>query len=465
MQIQYVDVKDIKPYRNNPRKIDRGISTVAESIEQYGFQQPIVVDQNWEIIVGHTRFSAAKQLGYSQVPVLVAADLTPQQVHAYRLMDNRSNQNTFWDNEILKGELESMMDTLTHADIATQTGFTEAEINKMFREVDTSDVDVDPRANTTRTKTGDVWYLGEHVLACGDSNDELLIREILDDEKISLIWEDPPYGIAYVSANMVNKTSAEEQQWIQDNQIKDDDADIDTLTAQLREHLETLKLYSRPGTPIYWCHDIRFNREFHDTLTSTGFHVSDTLIWRKQNASNWMADYAKVYEPILYGWLKNGPHPWYGYKMNRNVQDSATLDDLDRDQLLKILKSFSTNVQEVDRLAATKTRKMHPTVKPPKLIEAHIINSTKTGEIVFDGFSGSGSTIIACESTGRRARSIEINPIYVDRTIQRWQELTGQEAVDSTGATYASRVVNGNLHEDIMDNLTETFDLEDWRDE
>jgi len=198
-------INDIKPYAKNPRKNDRAVATVANSIEQYGFQQPIVVDRDHVIVVGHTRYRAAHKLNLTQVPVIVADTLTDEQVRAYRLMDNRSNENAQWDNNLLMEELQEMLDGITIQDVSYQSGFSESELNRLFSsDHDLLDQVRDVLTPETYSESGDVWVLGRHRIVNGDSTAADTVAALLGTEKIDLVWEDAPYGDAYQTPNSIN---------------------------------------------------------------------------------------------------------------------------------------------------------------------------------------------------------------------------------------------------------------------
>ena len=401
MNIEMVGIDSIRPYINNPRKNDKAVKTVAESIEQYGFQQPIVVDNDNVIIAGHTRYRAAKQLGLKDVPVLVAKDLDEKSANAYRIMDNKSSEKATWDDALLIEELNNLMSQDLH-ELAYETGFTESELNKLF-----PDDTVDPLANIntdthTIAKPGDIWLLSEHRLMCGDSTSEENIRNVMLDNKIDLLWEDPPYGISYETANGINHSK--EYNEAKNHKIKNDDLTPEQLDAFLNAHIKAIDKYIKPGASVYWSHDIRFHQQFKDILETNKYHISDTLIWKKNGASNWLSNYAKIYEPVFYGWKTGATAKWYGYKMNKNAVEQNNLEDMSREELIKIIQSIPTNYQEISREPLS-VAKLHPTVKPVKMIVYHIINSTAINDVVFDGFSGSGSTLLACEKTGRRYRT------------------------------------------------------------
>ena len=429
IQIIYVNIRDITPYEKNPRKNKKAIDTVAASLEQYGFQQPIVLDKNNTIIVGHTRYTAAKKLGFREVPVIRADTLTDSQCQAYRIMDNRSSENSEWDEDLLYQELSELLAQSNIQDVSFDTGFTESELNKLFAHKE-DPIDQYLKTETYRSKQGDLWQLGDHKLLCGDSTLPEHIKLLLTDSKVDMIWEDPPYGISYETANGINYTPEENE--IRNHKIANDDLSPEELDAFLNQHLEILTPYTRPGTVIYWCHDIRFNYQFRQLLETHKYHVADTLIWKKNTHSTWLSNYAKYYEPILYGWRSGGAHAWYAHGMQANAWAPEDLANLTREELLAIVQSIPSNYQEISREPRA-TAQLHPTVKPVKLIMLHIINSSKKQDIIYDGFAGSGSTLIACEKTQRQARCIEYEPKFVDVIIRRWQDLTGLKAQRSDG--------------------------------
>jgi len=434
MNIEMMETTSLQPYEKNPRKNEKAVQVVSNSIQQYGFQQPIVVDNDRIIIVGHTRYRAAKNLGIEKVPVLVAKNLDEKQTRSYRIMDNRSNENAQWDESLLFQELEDLITDSTIQDLAYDVGYTENELEKLFRE-DEDPVEVFNETLQIKAREGDLYTLGEHKLVCGDSTNKEHLELLLGDDKIDLLWEDPPYGVTYITPNNISYTAEENLVRDKNRAIKNDNLSGEELDELLDKHLEVIMPYWRNGGSIYWSHDINFNTAFRNLLEKHKVHVADTLIWKKKQHSTWLTDYAKTYEPIIYGWKKGAEHKWYAKIMNYNVNDLDKYEQMSRDQLLKIVKSTHTNVFEFGREDKTITD-LHPTVKPVKLIAYHIHNSTKPGDIVYDGFSGSGSTLMACEKTGRVSRSIEYEPKYIDAIIKRWQDKTGAEARHSDGTLW-----------------------------
>lgn len=458
MKISYKKLNEIIPYENNPRKINKGVDIVAESIQQYGFQQPIVVDTDGVIIVGHTRYQASKKLGLAEVPVTVADELTEEQIRTYRIMDNKSGEKTFWDEGLLVEELKELLPDSSIQDLSFETGFSESELNKWLTEPEKDDLSDLTHTKVPRAVWGDVYTLGEHKLVCGDSSDAETVKLLMGEDRAEIIWEDPPYGVAYASPNAILQGNDFAHEWREEHSIENDDLNEEQLDELLTKHMSAILPYWNKGGAIYWCHDQRYNHQFKQILIANNVHINDTLIWKKDKHSTFVGDYCKIYEPILYGWQKGEAHRWYAERMQHNAHTDEELDNLTKEQLIKIIKHNHTNYQEIKRLPSRETSKMHPTVKPPKLISYHLLNSTKRGDIVYDGFSGSGSTLIACEKTNRVARCIEFETKYIDVIINRWQELTGLKATRQDGTLWDD-IYDTALQNEVDDNLTEVFNL------
>jgi len=410
--------------------------------------------------VGHTRYRAAQSLGFQAVPVLVAAELTPKQAQAYRLMDNRSNENARWDDGLLLEELQAMLADIDIQEASHQSGFTESELNALFRDDRDQLDDLQDHLNpTTYSQLGDVWLLGSHRIVNGDSTRPETIAELLAGDPVDLVWEDAPYGITYQTPNGLNHSA--EYRALTNHIIANDTLSGADLDAFLNAHIKAIVPHMRPGASLYWCHDIRYNHQFKQVLESNGIHIADTLIWRKNTHSTWLTDYAKYYEPIIYGWREGAEHAWYGKNMQPNAFDLDGLENKSREQLIRIIQAWDTNYQTFCK-EPRKIASLHPTVKPVKLIEYHIINSTQPGQTVYDGFSGSGSTLMACEVSGRQARCVELEPKFVDVTIRRWQEHTGQLAVrESDGAVWSELTAQSavSIQEQANANLAQLFNL------
>lgn len=385
MEIVIKDIKEIKPYKNNPRVNESAVDAVANSIREFGWKQPLVIDPStMEIVAGHTRYKAAKKLGCKTVPCVMADDLTPEQIKAYRLADNKTAELAEWDFDLLGDELGDIEDI----DMA-EFGFDLSAISDDDEVTEDQVPELDEESETI-VKPGDIWQLGRHRLICGDSTDKGTIERLLGEQfgKVDLVLTDPPYNVAYKC-----KTKDELE-------IENDAMEQEEFEGFLSSSFEIINETLKEGGAFYIWHASRSQREFENALNNIGLQVRQQLIWVKNSMVLGRQDYQWRHEPCFYGW-KEGNHDWYS----------------DRKQ---------TTVLEFDRPTANKE---HPTMKPIALIAYQIKNSTKKGEIVFDGFGGSGSTLIACEQTGRKCYTCELDPRYADVIIKRYENLTGQKAV------------------------------------
>jgi len=375
MEIKQLKLKDLIPYANNPRK-KQAIDKVASSIKEFGWQQPIVVDQDMVIVVGHTRYQAAQKLGLDKVPVQIATGLTDAQIKAYRLLDNRANQDALWDDDMLKIEVQDIdkMDI----DLAL-TGFDEKELDKLlFVEQDgLTDEDAVPENVEPKVKLGELWQLGDHRLLCGDSTSEADVAKLMNNQKADMVFTDPPYGVEYKG-------------------IKNDDRT--GLSELLEKAFYNYHKNTKLGASIYCFHSDRCADIFHIEFRKH-FHFSSMIIWQKNSLTLSQTDYQSIHEPCLYGWNNKGSHSWFG----------------DRKQ---------TSVWQIDK----QNLKGHTTPKPIAFIEKALKNSSKSEDIIIDTFLGSGSTLIACEKTNRNCYGLELDPKYCDVIIKRWEDFTGQTA-------------------------------------
>lgn len=383
MEIRSVKIKEIKPYDRNAKKHDdTQINNVAESIRQFGFVQPIVIDSNGVIVIGHCRFEAAKQLKYAEVPCIMVDDLTPEQVDALRIVDNKTNESP-WDIDLLTEELQDLdlsmfdfaWDLMEETDEATEITEDEAP------EVD--------KTNDPISKFGQIWKLGRHRLMCGDSTSEENVKALLGGAKADLLLTDPPYGVDYTGRT---KDALKIQ-----NDAKTDEEMIEFLSSAFRSADSVMK----PGAVFYIWYAGTKEHAFDKACQLTGWEVRQILIWAKNTMVMGRQDYQWKHEPCIYGWKGGAGHLWAS----------------DRKQ---------TTILEFDRPTVNKE---HPTMKPIALFDYQIQNNTKGGDIVLDLFGGSGTTIMACEQNGRNACVMEYDPKYVDVIIKRWENFTGEKAV------------------------------------
>ena len=424
LKVEEWSLDRIKPYERNARKIpEAAVNKVAMSLEAYGWRQPIVVDCNGVIVVGHCRRLAALQLGWSTAPVHLAEDLTPEQIMAYRLMDNRSHQETAWDNEILVLELQS----LKALDVDLKlTGFDPFESNglltmKTVEGRTNADSVPGPRADPTSV-AGDVWILGEHRLACGDSTITADVDKLLAGSTAQLCFTDPPYNVDYDPEARPNGPCSAERKARPLGKICNDKKSPEEFRAFLDLVYGNIDLALEPGRAIYICHADTEGHHFRNAFIAQPWKLQSCIIWKKTVLVFGRADYHWMHEPILYGWKDGSAHVYHGDRKQTTIWEFAT-------------DHFNKGKSDTKGY-------VHPTQKPVALIEQAINNSTVAGEIVFDPFGGSGSTLIACEKTGRRARLLEVDPKYVDVIIRRWEAFTGKTArLENDGRTFGELFV------------------------
>ncbi|MGM9908888.1 MAG: DNA modification methylase [Limosilactobacillus vaginalis] len=390
MQIQSMKIDEVKPYPNNPRNNDDGVEAVANSIKEFGWQQPIVVDKDNVIIVGHTRYKAAKKLGIDKVPVVVANNLSPEQVKAYRLADNKTGELTDWDMGLLDDELADIADIdMSDFGFDLDLGDNEAEVQE-----DDFDEEV---PEEPKSKLGQVYQLGRHRLMCGDSTNPEMVKKLVGGVQCDLLLTDPPYNVDY-SAKDYGRDKASKTR--KNNQIANDKMTPGEFYKFLLSVFQNAKDNLKDGASFYiWFSDLA-TVEFNNAANEAGLLVKETLIWEKNNIVLGRQDYQHKHEPCLYGWVKGGSHSWYS----------------DRKQ---------TTVMHFDK---PQRADLHPTMKPVALFDYQIKNSTKSGDVVLDLFGGSGTTIMACEQDGRNACVMEFDPKYVDVIIKRWEDFTGKKA-------------------------------------
>ena len=374
-------IDTVKPYIYNPRVNDQAVDAVARSIEEFGFRSPIVVDESKTIINGHTRLKAAKQLGLEQVPVLVADDLTEEQVRAFRLADNKTAELAEWDDDMLEEEL-SLLDDIDMSEFGFEEIVEELEVEE--DEGFDDELPKEPRA-----QVGDVYKLGGSRLVCGDSLDPKTYELLCEGEEMDLYLTDPPYNIAYEGKTAEALT------------IENDDMSDEDFRTFLFEAFTAAGDVMKPGASFYIWHAESEKYNFVGACNDVDWTIRQTLIWNKNQFTLGRQDYQWKHEPCLYGWKPGASHNWYG-----GYSETTVLD-------------FNKPNKNIE----------HPTMKPIELFAYLIKNSTKQGDNVLDNFGGSGTTIMACEQLDRHAFVIELDPKYVDVIINRWEEYTGEKAV------------------------------------
>ncbi|MGQ2376283.1 DNA modification methylase [Companilactobacillus zhachilii] len=392
MEVKNVDIDSITPYEKNPRNNDDAVGATANSIKEFGWQQPIVVDKDNVIIVGHTRLKAAKKLGLKQVPIVVASNLSDEQANAYRLADNKTGELADWDFDLLDDELAD----INNIDME-DFGFDAAE--ESDTKVVDDEFDEEPPEEPT-SKLGDVYQLGRHRLMCGDSTDAQSVKTLMGGQLADLLITDPPYNVALGMGGSVDEARKRHRR-TDGLVIQNDKMDDDNFRKFIASMMATAKANMKPGATFYVWYASNFSYELFGAAKDVEWQVREVLVWNKSVITLGRQDYQWKHELCLYGWNDGGPHSWYS----------------DRKQ---------STVLDFDKPSASK---LHPTMKPIPLFDYQIKNSSKTGDNVLDLFGGSGTTMIACEQNGRNAYLMELDPRYVDVIINRWEEFTGKKAV------------------------------------
>lgn len=416
MNITNYKVADLRPYDKNPRINDDAVELVANSIREFGFKQPIVIDKNRVIIAGHTRWKAAKKLGLNEVPCILADDLTPAQVKAYRLADNKVAEASEWDEELLAGELDDLSLDFDMSGLGFDTEEMPAE--DLVDDNYEPDVPGDPM-----TRTGQIWALGQHRLMVGDSTSADDVETLCDSEMMDLCVTDPPYNVDYTG-----KTSKALK-------IENDQMTPDQFLDFLTDAFENMEHSLRAGGAFYVWHASRAHMQFEQALNNVGLEVREQLIWNKNALVLGRQDYQWKHEPCLYGWKGGAPHYFINTRTLTTVLEpeggSLDLDKLKKDDLKRLLSTVLSSFPEVTVINEKKPAKndLHPTMKPIPLIGKLVQNSSVPGDRVLDLFGGSGSTLIACEQLNRQCYMMEYDPRYADVIIDRWEQQTGGKAV------------------------------------
>lgn len=404
LTIEYRALDALIPYsRNSKQHSEAQVAQIAASIREFGWGAPILIDGKNNVIAGHGRLLAARKLGMSDVPVVALDHLTDTQRRALILADNKIGENASWEDELLGLELADLKDT--GFDLAL-TGFSPEEWDALIAGEDASEdglTDDDAVPEVTEnpvSRTGDIWLLGEHKLICGDATKPEDYQALLGDELVDMTFTDPPYNVNYAN-------TAKDKMRGKNRPILNDNLGIEFgtfLVAACKNVLNVTK------GAVY----IAMSSSELDTLQAAfreaGGRWSTFIIWAKNTFTLGRADYQRQYEPILYGWREGADHFWCGAR--------------DQGDVWNIKKPHKND--------------LHPTMKPVELVERAVRNSSKTQDLVLDPFGGSGTTLIACEKAGRRARLIELDPKYVDVIVKRWQDFTGKEAKRATdGALFS----------------------------
>jgi DNA modification methylase len=388
------------PHARNARTHSEDqIAQIAGSIAEFGFVNPVLVGDDGVIVAGHGRVLAARKLGLADAPVIVLSHLTPTQRRALMIADNRIAENAGWDDEMLAAELAALRDENIDLELL---GFDDDELDRLLA-TEEEPVDEAPAPpDEPVSQPGDLWVCGEHRVLCGDATVLTDVETLLSGELADMCFTDPPYNVNY--ANGPDKKRGGKSRPILNDALG---ADFGAMLYDACVNILTVT-----NGAVYICMSSSELDVLQKAFREAGGHWSTFVIWAKNTFTLGRADYQRQYEPILYGWRKGTDHYWCGA----------------RDQ---------GDVWYIDKPSKSE---LHPTMKPVELVERAIRNSSKSRDIVFDPFGGSGTTLVAAERSGRRARLIELDPKYVDVIVQRWQEATGGGATHAaTGQAFSGK--------------------------
>lgn len=412
-QITELRLTELHPYANNPRINDAAVEPVANSIREFGFKVPIVAKTDGEIINGHTRYKAAQFLGLDTVPVIIADDLTDEQVQAFRLADNKVAEIADWDMEALEQELAEIRD-IDMNDFGFETPDEYDDVEPVDDDVDIDELMEDPVA-----KTGQVWKLGRHRLMVGDSTSEADVKKLMGGQLLDLIVTDPPYNVAYEG-----KTKDALK-------IENDQMDSARFRLFLTDAFKAADAVLKPGAGFYIWYASREHINFESAALAVGWDVKQQLIWVKNTMVLGRQDYQWKHEPALYGWKPGDSHYFINDRTNTTVIDEEIdPDKMSKADLVDLVKEIQRQLEPGTTIREDKPARNgeHPTMKPVPLFGRLIANSSKPGDNVGDFFGGSGTTLIAAEQLGRNGFAMELDPHYADVIIHRWENFTGETA-------------------------------------
>lgn len=421
LKITYRKIGELIPYTGNARThSDKQVAQIAASIRKFGFTNPVLIDEEGGIVAGHGRVAAAKQLGIAEVPTIVLGHLTPAERRAYVIADNRLAELAGWDREILKIEFQALAELDLDFDLEI-TGFETAELDLLLDDsagedaADPADEMPEPEPGPAVTQPGDVWVLGKHRLICGDARDPATYAALMGADRARAVFTDPPYNVK-IDGHVCGYGAVKHREFA----MASGEMDAGTFTAFLEESLGAMAAVSLDGAIHFTCMDWRHMPELQAAGSRVYSELKNLVVWAKTNGG--MGTFYRSRHELIYVWkVGTAPHTnTFGLgehgRYRTNVWDYPGVN------------SFGGNQKDLA---------LHPTVKPVALVADAIKDVTRRGEIVLDGFGGSGTTLIAAERTGRVARLVELDPIYCDVICRRYAALAGVEPVlEATGETF-----------------------------
>ena len=447
MRIEWVAIGTVRPNpRNSRTHSEEQVRDIARSITEFGWTVPLLVDEAGVLLAGHGRLLAARTLGAETVPVHRKEGLSEEQKRAYVIADNQLGLGSEWDEQLLRMELRDLMSQ--EFDVSVM-GFGDEEINRLLRgdvppdEQDGGWTDEDsappaPATDKVVSRERDVWILGKHRVMCGDSTSAEDVR-VLAAGGVDAWVTDPPYNVAYEGGTKEKLT------------IKNDSMSDSKFREFLRAAYLAADAVLKPGAAFYVWHADSEGFNFRGAARDVGWPVRQCIIWRKNSLVLGRQDYHWQHEPCLYGWKPGASHRWFGGRKQTTISEiSGAMPFLrlpdgrwqishgDRALIIPADAGAEEVLSSVICVAKPSRNEDHPTMKPVALIEQQVLNSTGLNDVVLDSFGGSGTTLIACQKVGRRARLMELDGRYCDVIVKRWQEYVGREAtLEQTGETFA----------------------------
>ena len=427
MKIEVLPIDSLKPYENNAKiHTPAQVAQIAASIQEFGNNDPIAVDENNMVIEGHGRLLALKSLGVKEAECIRLVGMTDDQKRAYIHIHNQLTMNTGFDMDILTQELKS----IEGIDMSFFGFDMDFSIDQDFDFDDGQNVEDEllssSAAKEPRTKRGQLWQLGRHRLMVGDSTSEEDVDKLTGGEAMDLCITDPPYNVNYEGGTQEKLT------------IINDDMDDLSFYRFLQNFYAQMLRVLKYGASYYIFHADTEGLNFRAALQEAGGQVKQNLIWVKNSLVLGRQDYQWKHEPILYGWKDGAGHYFVNDRCQTTVfENKPDLDSMTREELADLAEKLLAKLEEIPTSIIHHDKpvrsELHPTMKPVALCEKLIQNSSKRGEKVIDFFGGSGSTLMACEETGRICYTMELDTRYADVIINRWEEATGEKAVLMNG--------------------------------
>ncbi|MES3090626.1 site-specific DNA-methyltransferase [Sphingomonas aerolata] len=390
------------------------IVQIAKSIKTFGFSVPVLVDENDKVIAGNARIEAAIQLGLSEIPVVTLSHLDAAQKRAFILAENKLASLAGWDNAVLSLEFKDLLDLEIDFELDV-TGFADPEIDALkFGQDEGERPSAVAKPVTATSRVGDLWLLDQHRVMCGDSTDREAVSQLLGGEQARTVFQDPPFNVKI--GGHVSGTGQHSEFVMASGEMSDDEF-TGFLTQVFARTAESLM----PGGLAYVCMDFRHMRNVLDAAGANALKLLNLIVWDKGQGG--MGSFYRSRHELIFLFARDGAPHLNRVQLGKHGRDRCNV--------------WSYRGMHGIGPEQKRARELHPTVKPLALVKDAILDSTRRGDLVLDLFSGSGTTILAAHDTGRRGAAMELDPIYADTTILRWQEHSGKEAVlASTGKTF-----------------------------